>query len=132
MSRDADDLDPQMSAEERLRRMKPRRSNPILPLAWLPVVLIAVAIGVLFWWLTQTIQPDRARAVGTPPALAIATALPSVGPGPTLPPTSGIKVSEILKNRPRYLNQQISVTGRYRARDAKGELKAQPAVTVND
>ena len=130
--KDPDDLDQSTNAEERLRRMRPRRSNPVLPLAWLPVVLIAVAIGVLFWWLTQTIQPDRDRAVGTPPALAIGTALPNAAAGATLPPTAGLTVSEILKNRTRYTNEQISVTGRYRARDVQGELKGQPAITVND
>ena len=130
--KDQEELDPPMDAEERLRRMRTRRSNPVLPLAWLPVVLIAVAIGVLFWWLTQTIQPDRARAVGTPPALAIGTALPKAAAGTSVPPTAGLTVSEILKNRTRYTNEQISVTGRYRARDVKGELKGQPAITVND
>ncbi len=130
--KDPDDLDLPTDAEERLRRMRTRRPNPVLPLAWLPVVLIAVAIGVLFWWLTQTIQPDRDRAVGTPPALAIGTALPKAAPGATLAPTAGLTVSDLLKNRTRYANEQISVTGRYRARDVKGELKGQPAITVND
>ncbi|MCW5848763.1 MAG: SH3 domain-containing protein [Anaerolineae bacterium] len=130
--KDQEELEPALDAEERLRRMRTRRSTPVLPLAWLPVVLIAVAVGVLFWWLTQTIQPDRERAVGTPPALAIGTALPKAAAGATLPPTAGLMVGEILKNRTRYTNEQISVTGRYRARDVKGELKGQPALTVND
>ncbi len=122
------------SSEERLREMKPQRRSSMLPFAWLPVLLIVVAVGLLFWWLTQTIQPDRERALGTPPALAIGTpAAKGAAPGATgQAPTAGLSVSEVLKNRQRYLNEPISVTGRYRARDASGELKGQPAVTVND
>lgn len=132
MGREREDIDPPRGSEERLRRMRSSRPNFILPLAWLPVVLIAGAVGVLFWWLTQTIQPDRDRILGTPPALVVGTAVPRGAPGPTLPPTAGLTVGEILKNRQRYLNEPISVTGRYRARDAKGELKGQPAVSTND
>lgn len=121
-----------LDAEDRLRKMKPRRSNAAISLAWLPVILIVFAVGILFWWLTQTIQPDRQRAVGSTPAVAVGTRSASGSPAATLAPSAGLSVSEVLKNRQRYLNEPISVTGRYRGRDVKGELKAQPALTVND
>ena len=121
-----------LNAEDRLRKMKPKRSGPTLSLAWLPVVLIVFAVGILFWWLTQTIQPNRERAVGSTPAVAVGARSATSVPSATQVPSTGLSVSEVLKNRQRYLNEPISVTGRYRGRDVKGELKSQPALTVND
>lgn len=133
----ADERDPgesPSSSEERLRGMKSTKKGlSALSFAWLPVVLIIAAVGLLFWWLSQTIQPDRERALGTPPAIAVGTA-PARGAGAvaTPAPAAGLSVSDVLKNRQRYGTDRISVAGRYRARDARGELKGQAAVTVND
>ncbi|MFN8481944.1 MAG: SH3 domain-containing protein [Anaerolineae bacterium] len=111
--------------------MKPRRRSPNLSLAWIPVVLIIAALALLFWWLNQTIQPDRPRVVGALPTAAVGGRA-SDATAPTLAPTAGQTVSDILKNSARYQNQPISVSGRFHGRDAKGEMKGQPAVTVND
>ncbi len=131
MPSQSDESPPPSTAEDRLRQMKPRRRGPNLSLAWIPVVLIIAALALLFWWLNQTIQPDRARVVGAPPTVAVGSR-PSGTAAPTLAPTAGQTVSDVLKNSARYQNQTISVSGRYHGRDAKGEMKSQAAVTVND
>ena len=126
-----DDSETPSTAEDRLRQMKPKHRGPSLSLAWIPVVLIAGAVALLLWWLNQTIQPDRPRVVGAPPTAAAGSRSPG-GAAPTLAPTAGQTVSDILKNSSRYQNQPISVAGRYHGRDVKDELKGQPAVTVSD
>ncbi|MFN8471560.1 MAG: SH3 domain-containing protein [Anaerolineae bacterium] len=131
MSSQRDDSGKSSTAEERLKQMKPTRRGPNLSLAWIPVVLIIAALALLFWWLNQTIQPDRARVVGAPPTVAVGARPPDAA-APTLAPTAGQTVSDVLKNSGRYQNQSISVSGRYHGRDVKGELKGQTAVTVND
>ncbi|MCW5882574.1 MAG: SH3 domain-containing protein [Anaerolineae bacterium] len=133
MAGDPKDTSSQGDSEERLRSMKsPKKGASALSFAWLPVVLIVAAVALLFWWLTQTIQPDRERALGTPPAIAVGTVAARGATGATPAPVAGLTVSEVLKNRQRYGSERVSVTGRYRGRDARGELKGQPAVTVND
>lgn len=132
MSGNSDDTRGTGRSEERLRAMKPRQGGSVLSFAWLPVVLIVAAVGLLFWWLTQTIQPDRERALGTPPAVAIGTTAPRAAAGAASSPAPGLTVSDVLRNRQRYTGQSISVTGRFRGRDTRGELKGQNPVTIND